>query len=277
MTTVHSASSMRSASASAREAAEDDGVGCADAGARQHGDRELRDHRHVDGDSVALLHAKPAQRVREAADLVEQLGVRDGARVAGLTFPVVRHAVAQSRGHMAVEAVGADVELAADEPLRIRRLPRVELVPRLHPVEPVALLRPEGAEALLRGGALVDRRVVQQRRGAKLGRGLEGAVLAQEVLDRLAGIALLNRHPPILVRPGRPARRARKLSLGGTKRPTSTSSGRLDGRHDRWRAIPGHSGEEIRSRMAIRSAAVQRSAGAERSDANPAGLGIDEL
>ena len=122
----------------------------ADAGAGQHRDRQLRDHRHVDGDPVALLHAEPAQRVREAADLLEQLAVGDRARVARLALPVVGDAVAEAGGDMAVEAVDADVELAADEPLRVRRLPRVELAPRLHPVEPVALFGPEGAEALLR-------------------------------------------------------------------------------------------------------------------------------
>jgi hypothetical protein len=48
-------STMRSASESAREAAEDDGVDGADAGAGQHGDGQFRDHRHVDGNPVALL------------------------------------------------------------------------------------------------------------------------------------------------------------------------------------------------------------------------------
>ena len=45
------------------EAAEDDGVRRADAGAGEHGDRQLGDHRHVDGDAVAAPHAELLQRV----------------------------------------------------------------------------------------------------------------------------------------------------------------------------------------------------------------------
>ena len=37
-----------------REAAENDGMNGADAGAGQHGDRQLRDHGQIDGDPVAL-------------------------------------------------------------------------------------------------------------------------------------------------------------------------------------------------------------------------------
>ena len=65
-------------------------------------------------------------------------------------------------------------------------LPRVELGPRLHPVEPVALLGPEGAEALLGGGALVDARIGQEGVGHEILRRRERAVLAKEILDRLA-------------------------------------------------------------------------------------------
>ena len=45
------------------EPAEDDGVRRADAGAGEHGDGELRNHRHVDGDAVATPHAELLQRV----------------------------------------------------------------------------------------------------------------------------------------------------------------------------------------------------------------------
>ena len=45
----------------------------ADAGAGQHGDGQLRDHRHVDGDAVAGLDAQPLEDVGELADLAVQL------------------------------------------------------------------------------------------------------------------------------------------------------------------------------------------------------------
>ena len=45
-----------------REAAEDHRVGCPQAGAGQHGDHRLGDHRHVDGHLVTRLHAQLDQR-----------------------------------------------------------------------------------------------------------------------------------------------------------------------------------------------------------------------
>ena len=45
------------------EAAEDDGVRRADAGAGEQGNRQLGDHRHVEGDAVALL-ARPGPAAR---------------------------------------------------------------------------------------------------------------------------------------------------------------------------------------------------------------------
>ncbi len=59
------------------EAAEDDRVDRADAGAGQHGEDRLRDHRHVEDDAVALLDAEILQHGGERRDLVLQLGVGD--------------------------------------------------------------------------------------------------------------------------------------------------------------------------------------------------------
>ena len=106
-----------------REAAEDDRVGDTDAGAGQHGDRQLEDHRHVDGDPVALLQALVLEDVGELADLGQQLGVGDRDRVARLALPVVGDLVTPAGLDVAVEAVGGDVELAADEPLGEREVP----------------------------------------------------------------------------------------------------------------------------------------------------------
>ncbi len=50
-----------------REPAEDHRVGRADAGAGEHGDRELRNHRHVDGDAVTALHPQRLEHVGEPA------------------------------------------------------------------------------------------------------------------------------------------------------------------------------------------------------------------
>ena len=79
------------------EAAEDDRVRRADAGAGEHGDRQLRDHRHVDGDAVAALHAELLQGVGALVNLVEKLLVGDVPAVAGLALPVVGDLVAAAR------------------------------------------------------------------------------------------------------------------------------------------------------------------------------------
>ena len=56
-----------------REAAEHDGMHRSDPRARQHGVGGFRDHRQIDRDRVALLHAVLLQHVGETADLIVQL------------------------------------------------------------------------------------------------------------------------------------------------------------------------------------------------------------
>ena len=74
------------------KSAEDHAVGCADAGARQYGNRELRHPAQVQGDYIALLHAQRLECCRTAGNLVTQFAVGDAANfgsVAGhrLAFP----------------------------------------------------------------------------------------------------------------------------------------------------------------------------------------------
>ncbi len=68
------------------EAAEDDGVHRADAGAGEHGDHGLRNHRQVDRDAITGLDTHVLQDVREAADVEMQLLVGDRADIAGLAL-----------------------------------------------------------------------------------------------------------------------------------------------------------------------------------------------
>ena len=116
-----------------REPAEHDRVGGADPGAGQQGHRQLGDHRHVDGDPVALLDAEALQRVGEALHLGQQVGVGDRAGVARLALPVERDLVAPARLDVAVEAVAGDVERAADEPLGEGQVPLEDRVPLAGP------------------------------------------------------------------------------------------------------------------------------------------------
>src|SRR2546421_4845413 len=126
-----------------REAAEDHGVRGADPGAREHRDGDLGDHRHVYGDAVALADPVALERRRETLDLAVKVPVGQRARVAGLPFPDQRGLGATRPLHVAIETVVGDVELAADEPLGVRRLPVERLLPRLEPGELLRALLPE--------------------------------------------------------------------------------------------------------------------------------------
>jgi hypothetical protein len=123
MTTFACASFIRSRSDSATEPAEDHRVHGADARAGQHRDRRLGDQREVDPHAITLLHAEGLEDVREGPDLAGQLPVGQRAPVARLAFPDDRRLVAPRAAEVPVDAVLCDVQLAADEPLGVRRLP----------------------------------------------------------------------------------------------------------------------------------------------------------
>ena len=156
-----SENSIRSLTDSALKPPKHDVVDRADARAGEHRHRDLGDHRQVDRDDVALAHAERRQRVGELLDVAVQVGVGDVELFALLTAPVVGHAVAVAGLDVPVDAVVGDVELAADEPLRERRVRPVQhLVPLGVPVERFGALRPEGLVVL---GLLVDRIVRDDR------------------------------------------------------------------------------------------------------------------
>ena len=166
------------------EPAEDHGVRGADAGAGQHRDHGLGDHRHVDRDPVAGGHAHVGQCVGGLADQVLQLGVGDGAGVTdGLADEVDGDLVAAAGLDVAVHAVVGGVELAADVPLRERRVGPVEdLGEGLGPGQALRLLGPE-ALAVLRGGVVGvggEVGVLREVRGR-----LEAAVLLEQVRQGL--------------------------------------------------------------------------------------------
>src|SRR4029077_17710501 len=123
------------------------------------------------------------ERVRAADHLGEQLRVGNRAAVSRLSFPVERDAVAVSGLDVPVEAVVGDVQLAAEEPLRVRELPVEQLRERLEPDDTFARFAfPERIERLV-----VDLRLGIRLRG-ELGRGWEGALLEEKGVDVLAGL-----------------------------------------------------------------------------------------
>src|SRR5205823_10508543 len=127
----------------------------------------------------SLLHPDLLQRVREAHDVALELGIGDRAAFSdGLAFPEVRGLVALAGFDVPVDAVEADVERAAEVPLRVGRLPLVERREGLEPGQPLARLAlPERLERLV-----VDARLRIRLRGELGGRRV-APLLDQHRLD----------------------------------------------------------------------------------------------
>src|SRR5688572_21607552 len=88
----------------------------ADARAREHRNRGLRNHRHVDRDAVALAHAERLERVRALAHTLVELAVRDSLRQPRIVaLPQDRSLVAALR-EVTIETVRGDIEFAVVEP-----------------------------------------------------------------------------------------------------------------------------------------------------------------
>ncbi|MNZ76278.1 hypothetical protein D3C78_947790 [compost metagenome] len=128
------------------EAAEYHRVHGADACAGEHGVGRLGDHRHVDADPIAFLHAALFQHVGQATHMAVQLAVGDLRGFGGVVaFPDEGDLVA-ALFQVAVDAVIGDVQLAALEPLGLAllQIAAVQLVPGFEPGEEAGrLLAPE--------------------------------------------------------------------------------------------------------------------------------------
>ncbi|WDT70176.1 MAG: hypothetical protein MPW17_15625 [Candidatus Manganitrophus sp.] len=100
-----------------RKAAENNRMGGADPGAGEHGDRQLRDHRHVDRHAISFDDPLSFQDIGELANLPMEILVGQDARVARLPFPDDRRLVFPPALQVTVEAIVGDIDLAADKPL----------------------------------------------------------------------------------------------------------------------------------------------------------------
>jgi hypothetical protein len=140
------------------KSAEHNGVRRSDARARQHRDRQLGHHAHVDGDTIAFANAQRLQHVRALGDLAQQLLIGEGSRIARLAFPQDGGFVLAPGGDVAVQAVVGNVQLAPDEPFGEGQLPFEHAVPRLEPVQFARDLGPETFRVF--GGLLIQAIVV---------------------------------------------------------------------------------------------------------------------
>ena len=129
-----------------REAAEHDRVDCADPRAGEHGIGGFGDHRHVDRDAVALLHAARLQHIGQAADFFVCLAIGDcGALARVVAFPDDRGLVAAGL-QVPVKAVVGDIGGAVAEPADLHVAVEIafdHLRVGFEPVDPLAMLAPE--------------------------------------------------------------------------------------------------------------------------------------
>src|SRR5262249_55744184 len=91
----------------------------------------------------AFLDADLLEHVGELADLTVQVLIAQYPRIARLPFPNDRRLVRPAVRQVPIDAVGADVDLAADKPLRERLVPDEHFVPFLEPVQRRRLFGPE--------------------------------------------------------------------------------------------------------------------------------------
>ena len=162
-----------------RESAKHNRMRRANAGAGQHGNRQLRRHAHVDGDAVSFADAKIPENIGELLHLLPELLVGIGANFAGLTLPNQRRFVLARRPDVAIKTVVGEIHLSADEPLGPGRFPLQDLVPFPEPVQFLGGAGPEFFRLLYR--FFVESFIFGQALNLsllrKLRRGLETALL----------------------------------------------------------------------------------------------------
>ncbi len=152
---------------------------CADSRAGQHRIGRLRDHRHVQDDTVTLAHAQVLQDVGKLADAGVQLPVGDVLRlVTGLVRLPDDRSLVTARGQMAVDAVGRDVQRAVLVPadVDVSGGEGGVLDGRVgpYPVQPPPVLVPERRRVGDRGGihGVVRRAIGMGARHDGVGRGI---------------------------------------------------------------------------------------------------------
>src|SRR5690349_5892288 len=124
----------------------------ADAGAGEHRNRRLGNHRHVNGDAIAFLDAAGFQHVGEAANFGVQLLVGELLVVLRIVALPQDGRLVTALGKVAVNAVMADVQRAILEPFDRHAAGIIggvlDLAERLDPVDALGLLAPEAVRIL---------------------------------------------------------------------------------------------------------------------------------
>jgi hypothetical protein len=117
-----------------------------------------------------------------------QIEIGQRPAIARFAFPDQRRLVAARSAQVAIEAVDARVDRAADEPLRVWRLPVEHRVPTPGPFQLRGKSRPERFRIAFGFG--VQRLVARHGLGAEFRGRRERAVLTEEILELLRRIGL---------------------------------------------------------------------------------------
>ena len=123
-------------------------MGGTDSRAGQHGNRQFRDHGHVDSHPVSLFDTKALEHIGEFAHFFVQLLIGESLTVSGLTFPDEGYLILPRSGKVSVKTVIAHVQLSVDKPLGPWRVPFKDFIPFLEPVQFFCKTGPESLKIL---------------------------------------------------------------------------------------------------------------------------------
>ena len=141
-----------------RKAAEHDRMDRAEPRAGEHREQGFGDHRQIDQDALAFMHAERAHHRGHAVHFGVQFGVGVAPLDARFRRYIHQRILLSARGEMAVDRVVAEIGLAADEPARKRRIASVEhLIERRFPVDAPRLFAPRTIPALRSNGGELSR------------------------------------------------------------------------------------------------------------------------
>ena len=117
---------------------------------RQHRNRQLGNHRHVQRHPISRLHPQLLQHIRKLTHLAMQVLIPQHASIPGFPFPDNRGFVSMRPQEVTVHTVIAGVDPASDKPLSLRHLPLQHRVPAPKPVQVLRHLSPETSRIVLR-------------------------------------------------------------------------------------------------------------------------------
>ena len=181
------------------ESTEDDRMRRTDSGTGEHGDRQFRNHRHVQSDSVTRRHAQFLQDVGKLADFAMQILIGENAGIAWFPFPDDRRFVLAPGRQMPIQAVVTGVDLATDKPLGIGHFSLNDMVPLLEPVKVLSQIAPESGRIIF--GSLPHLLILSfagdVRLASEFRRGWKTAGFLEDTLN------VVTRHRENLLRRGR--------------------------------------------------------------------------